>query len=695
MFPGKLNLPEMTSVICWWRCDSTAPRASGGQSRFKRTWALLVASLLFPSLALCAPPPIEIGPGFHDRALAGAVSAAARQSEFSSADEALAAFRHGKFELLPGNLGRGYKDGEAWLAFELNAADGTASAPDFLVLEVGPPFLDSVHAYQTAADGSLQSRGRAGDQVPKNEITVLARQPTFVLDLRGNPRSTVLLHITTRSTVAAIPRLYRPLAFQETVGAQSLVLGGILMLHVTMVVVALMLYLLIREPVYLAWLLLVGSTTALWFFMDGLAYRYLPLADMAFINEAHSLLAIGTLAAWPLYITLAFDIKSLSIWLHRLFIGWAVVVAASMPLLAFFSYTAIVDVLMQSGGPILVISSLAILLQMARGNREAILHGPLFVVYQAAAVLNMTANLGWTAYGNESLYGWQIAGMLNFLSLQFSIWNRVRQARQERAGERAHMLSLLSQENQQLEEKIGARTQDLVRALKEVEKAESDQRQLLSMASHEFRTPAAMIKASLDSLAYLKDSVPPEVAQRLTNIGKASMRLNDLANSLISHDRMQELSMNPKKSETDLCELVRGVVRNYPAEANLQACLPEVAVTLSFDPVLVTIALHNLIDNALRHNEATDGAVRITLQEAGGWVELRVADCGSGIPDQDKEGVFERFFSSRSGPSNGLGLSIVRSVARSHGGDVRALDNLPKGTVMVVGFPVADRACDA
>lgn len=650
--------------------------------------ALLFTGLLFPSLALCTPPPIEIGPGFHDLALAGAVSAAPRQSKLSSADEALAAFRNGKFELLPGNLGRGYKDREAWLAFDVQSTDSTDSAPEFLILEVGPPFLDSVSVFQTAPDGSLQSLGRAGDQVPQNETRVLARQPSFVLNLRGNSRSTVLVHITTTSTIAAILRLYRPLAFHEAVGTESLVLGGILMLNAIMVVVAFGLYLLMREPIYLAWLLFVACTATLWFFIDGLAYRYLPLQNTAIINTASGLLTISGFAAWTLFITVAFDIKSLSIRLHRLFVGWAVIVAGCLPLLAFFRYPAIVGILMMSGGPILLISSLAILLQIARGNREAILHGPLFLVYLAAAAYNTTSNLGWTDYSNESLYGWQIAGMLNLLSLQISIYKRVRQTQQDYEKERTHMVSLLNEENQQLEEKIAARTQDLVRALKEVEKAESDQRQLLSMASHEFRTPAAMIKASLDSLAYLKDAIQPEIAQRLNNIGKASIRLNDLANSLISHERLQELSMNPKKSAADLRELVCSVIQNYPADAHLQARMPDCAVKFSFDPVLLTIALHNLIDNALRHNEALDGAVCITLLEADGKAELRVADHGSGIADADKEGVFERFFSSRGGHNNGLGLSIVDSVARSHGGNACALDNLPKGTVMVIELPM-------
>jgi signal transduction histidine kinase len=293
---------------------------------------------------------------------------------------------------------------------------------------------------------------------------------------------------------------------------------------------------------------------------------------------------------------------------------------------------------------------------------------------------------GWTAFGNASVYGWQVAGILNLVSLQFSVYKRARQTQRGYEQERVHLLDLLSEKNLQLEERIRARTKDLEGALKEVEKAEQDQRQLLSMASHEFRTPAAMIKASLDSLAYLKESITPEVDKRLNNIGKASLRLNQLANSLISHDRLQELSVRPKKTETDLCQLISSVLANYPEESPLCVNLPDRPVSFSLDPVLVTIALHNLIDNALRHIEADGTAVSVSLLVGTSEVELHVADQGPGIPDADKESIFERFFSSRGEHGAGLGLSIVQIIARSHGGRAYARDNAPKGAIMVISL---------
>lgn len=231
----------------------------------------------------------------------------------------------------------------------------------------------------------------------------------------------------------------------------------------------------------------------------------------------------------------------------------------------------------------------------------------------------------------------------------------------------------------------------LFSTIKELERSEAEQRQLLSVASHEFRTPAAMIKASLDSLTILKDRIPPEVAQRLENISQASLRLNKLANNLISHDRLQELALKPKKQATDLCQLIREVSKKYPAENALQLELPDYPVILNVDTALLGIALHNLIDNALRYHASTDQPLRVVLTESGEnaehTLEIRVYDQGPGIADSEKEKVFQRFYSAKGGQSDGLGLSIVHSVARAHGGISFVIDNVPQGAVLAIKLP--------
>lgn len=229
----------------------------------------------------------------------------------------------------------------------------------------------------------------------------------------------------------------------------------------------------------------------------------------------------------------------------------------------------------------------------------------------------------------------------------------------------------------------------LLQALVNLRSAESSQRQLLSMASHEFRTPAAMIKAALDSLKFLRDQIPPDVSRRLENIQQASQRLNQLANNLISHDRLQALGLSPDKSTINLERLIATVTSQYPDDGQLLFVPPDKPVLVHADPTLLGIAIHNLIDNACRYHAHPHEPIRLALRVNGNRVELQVCDRGPGIADAEKDKVFQRFYSSQIGCSHGLGLAIVDSVARAHGGSAVAADNPGGGAMLLVYLPLA------
>lgn len=231
---------------------------------------------------------------------------------------------------------------------------------------------------------------------------------------------------------------------------------------------------------------------------------------------------------------------------------------------------------------------------------------------------------------------------------------------------------------------------ELAQALADVSLAEAEQRQLLSLASHEFRTPAAIIQASLDSLRFLSDEIQPAVASRLEHIRGATHRLTHLANALITNDRLRELRIGLESREVRIEALLRQVAGQYPGRVDCQLSTND--LTMHVDPDLLAIAVHNLIDNALRHG-AAGGNPRLSLSRANRVVEIRVADCGSGVPDAEKEAIFERFYRRDTGPGSGLGLSIVRTVARLHGGDAYVHDHQPHGSAFVIRLPLSALGC--
>jgi len=229
----------------------------------------------------------------------------------------------------------------------------------------------------------------------------------------------------------------------------------------------------------------------------------------------------------------------------------------------------------------------------------------------------------------------------------------------------------------------------LYRALEELEQADQDKHEFLAQASHEFRTPAALIKASLDSLRFLQDDMPQPVRQRLDNIRLATQRLSDLSNTLLTHDRLSKQSMLFQPERLDLGEILRDALKLYPPEARIAADLPDAPRALLADATQLRIAVQNLIDNALEHNPPDSGPVSVFLRSTPDFHEICVADTGSGIADDEKERIFTRFHSQHGHFTRGVGLSIVYRIAGNHGGEVFACDNMPRGTVMVLRLPAA------
>lgn len=227
----------------------------------------------------------------------------------------------------------------------------------------------------------------------------------------------------------------------------------------------------------------------------------------------------------------------------------------------------------------------------------------------------------------------------------------------------------------------------LARALEDLEAADESRRQLLATASHEFRTPVALIKASLDSLRFVNLSAAPEIATRLDNIRRASQRLTELTDTLLTYDRLQQPDLQNRQPDVDLTALLREALRLYPEEYAIDARLPDGPCHADVDPVHIRIAVQNLIDNALEHTPGAGIPVCVSLNAGADHLDIDVADTGPGIPDAEKARIFERFHNARSDIVRGVGLAIVHSIAVNHGGEALVRDNHPRGTVMTLRLP--------
>jgi signal transduction histidine kinase len=167
-------------------------------------------------------------------------------------------------------------------------------------------------------------------------------------------------------------------------------------------------------------------------------------------------------------------------------------------------------------------------------------------------------------------------------------------------------------------------------------------------------------------------------------------RASQLVAQLLALARLDPDAAREPAVPLDLAQVARDVADELAplaetARITLRTALPQAARALGHEAAL-RMALTNLLDNALRYTPAGGEVALAVREEAGTW-RVEVGDSGPGLPADERERVFDRFYRGRDSraPGSGLGLAIVREVARLHGGETFIGDG-PGGRGLAVGF---------
>ncbi|MBD9424308.1 sensor histidine kinase N-terminal domain-containing protein [Pseudomonas sp. PDM15] len=220
----------------------------------------------------------------------------------------------------------------------------------------------------------------------------------------------------------------------------------------------------------------------------------------------------------------------------------------------------------------------------------------------------------------------------------------------------------------------------LNRLLGQIEELLGRERRFIADAAHELRTPLAVLRVHVQNATQARDEA--ERQQSLGYLLGGIDRATRVVNQLLTLARMEPLIERGEMAQVDVLALVRETlaeltpwVLKQGLELDLEA--GEDDYHLNADPGSLGIALQNLVTNAVNHSPA-GGRLHVRLTADAQRLLLQVEDQGPGIPAEDLERVFERFYSRGTVQGAGLGLAIVQSIARRHAGQIR-LRNLDSG----------------
>lgn len=221
-------------------------------------------------------------------------------------------------------------------------------------------------------------------------------------------------------------------------------------------------------------------------------------------------------------------------------------------------------------------------------------------------------------------------------------------------------------------------------------------RDFVANVSHELKTPVGAISLLAETVSAAADD--PEAVRRFADrMEIEATRLAALVEDIIGLSRLQSPETKITVAPVSLQMLLQEARDSVSVEAERRQARiviePTEHVVLGDHDLLLT-AVRNLIDNAIRYGPE-QGQVTVSTRETGGYIEIRVADQGSGISNIDRQRVFERFYRvdqarSRRAGGTGLGLSIVKHVALNHGGDVAVWSIAGEGSTFALRIPRTD-----
>ncbi len=243
-------------------------------------------------------------------------------------------------------------------------------------------------------------------------------------------------------------------------------------------------------------------------------------------------------------------------------------------------------------------------------------------------------------------------------------------------------------------------TRDISRAvertLSTLKEVDQSRQEFVSNVSHELKTPITSIRVLADSLMGMED-VPAELYREfMEDISVEIDRESKIIDDLLTLVRMDKSKAELNITQVNINGFVKQILKRLRPIANrrkIELIFESIReVTADVDEMKLSLAISNLVENAIKYNQE-EGWVRVTLDADHKFFYVKVADSGIGIPEEEQNRIFERFYRvdkarSRETGGSGLGLSITRSVVLMHKGVIKISSKTGEGSIFTLRIPL-------
>jgi signal transduction histidine kinase len=222
------------------------------------------------------------------------------------------------------------------------------------------------------------------------------------------------------------------------------------------------------------------------------------------------------------------------------------------------------------------------------------------------------------------------------------------------------------------------------------------QSDFVSGVTHELKTPITVVRLYAETLLRQRQLDAAERADAYRIMAREAARLGRLVDHVLSFSRLERGEVTWQLAVGDVAPVLAGVVDDYSgwleqAGFHLSCALPQTLPSIRFDPSAIAQAAINLIDNAVKYS-GHSRAIGVRLAATDTHVVFDVQDRGLGIPPDEQARIFDRFYRVGNGAAKGgygLGLYMVREIARAHGGDVTVHSAPGQGSTFSIHLPLA------